>query len=141
MIEIVHTPIDVGGILKSVEDPAAGGTALFVGTTRDHSDGKKVLALEYEAYVPMALKLMHRIVSDVKAKWEVHKISMVHRTGRLEVGEASVAIAVSTSHRAEAFEACRYAIDTLKTEVPIWKKEFFENGEVWVGREESHSLT
>lgn len=140
MIEITRAPIDVEAVLKSVEDPAAGGTALFVGTTRNHSDGRSVRALEYDAYIPMALKLMNRIAADVRIRWAIHKISIVHRIGRVEVGEASVAIAVSSSHRAEAFEGCRYAIDTLKSEVPIWKKEFLEDGEIWVGTEEVHSL-
>ena len=91
-----------------------------------------MLHLEYEAYQPMATKMLHRIADEVRTKWNVKKISIVHRVGRLEIGEASVVIAVSAVHRAEAFESCSYAIDTLKKTVPIWKKEFFEDGEVWV---------
>ena len=139
MIEVVKENIDIHNVIESVEDPSAGGVAVFIGTTRNHSDGKSVLALEYDAYVPMALKLMNRIASEVKSKWGVQKISIVHRVGRLAIGEASVAIAVSSAHRKEAFEACRYAIDTLKKEVPIWKKEFFEDGEAWVKNEMVHS--
>ena len=135
MIQIVAHPIDLSSVLESVRDPSAGGIDIFIGATRDHSRGKKVLALEYEAYTPMALKLMNGIADDVRAKWNVQKISMVHRVGKLAVGEASIAIAVSSAHRKEAFEACRYAIDTLKKTVPLWKKEFFEDGEVWVGQE------
>lgn len=138
MIEIVRENIDINRVMQSVQDPGAGGVAAFIGTTRNRSNGKSVLALEYDAYVPMALKLMSRIASEAKTRWAVQKISIVHRIGRLEIGEASVAIAVSSVHRKEAFEACRYAIDTLKKEVPIWKKEFFENGEVWVD-ESTHS--
>lgn len=133
MIEIVKERIDVGRVLQSVQDPACGAVDIFIGTTRNHSNGKAVVSLEYDAYIPMALKMMNRIAGDIKTKWGVQKISIVHRIGLLEIGEASVVIAVSSAHRKEAFDACRYAIDTLKKEVPIWKKEYFEDGEVWVG--------
>jgi molybdopterin synthase catalytic subunit len=132
MIEIVDTPIDVAGVLASVARPEAGGTALFVGTTRNHARGKEVLMLEYEAFRPMALALMERIAADAASRWALHAVSIVHRCGKVGVGEASVVVAVSSSHRKEAFEACRYAIDTLKKTVPIWKKEFFADGAVWV---------
>lgn len=132
MIEIVHDRIDVHAVITSVEDPAAGGLDVFVGTTRNQSNGRTVLALEYEAYSPMALKMMHRIADEARTKFGISKISIVHRVGRLEIGEASVVIAASSAHRAEAFEACRYAIDMLKKTVPIWKKEFFADGEIWV---------
>jgi molybdopterin synthase catalytic subunit len=134
-IQIVTGTIDVEGVLQSVQDPSAGAIDLFIGITRDHSHGKKVIALEYEAYTPMALGQMREIAGEMRARWGVRKIAMVHRVGRLAIGEASVAIAVSSDHRMDAFEACRYAIDTLKKSVPIWKKEFFEDGEVWVGQE------
>ncbi len=132
MIEIITNTIYTEQVIKSVEDPTAGGIDVFIGTTRNHSNGKRVLHLEYEAYQPMAIKMMHRIAEDVRAKWSIKKISIVHRIGRLEIGEPSVVIAVSSAHRAEAFDACRFAIDSLKKTVPIWKKEFFEDGEVWV---------
>ena len=135
MIKTVKQPIDVDEILQSVRDPAAGGIDIFIGTTRNHSNGKKVIALDYEAYDPMALKTMHQIADEVSAKWHVCKITIVHRIGRVDIGEASVVIAVSAPHRNEAFHSCRYAIDTLKKIVPIWKKEYFEDGEVWVGNE------
>jgi molybdopterin synthase catalytic subunit len=99
---------------------------------RDHNAGRRVLWLEYEAYEEMALPLMEEIARGARARWSITSISIVHRLGRLEIGEASVAIAVASPHRREAFEACRYAIDTLKKTVPIWKKEFFEGGEAWV---------
>lgn len=140
MVEIVKQRIDIERVLQSVRNPAAGAIATFTGTTRNRSNGKPVLSLEYEAYVPMALKMMNRIASEVRSKWKVFGVSIVHRVGRLEIGDASVIIAVSSEHRTEAFEACRYAIDTLKREVPIWKKEFFGDGEVWVGVE-THSQT
>ncbi len=139
MVEIVRNKIDIDRVLQSVTDQAAGAIALFVGTIRNYSGGKHVLSLEYETYIPMALKMIGRIAREVESRWRVQKISIVHRTGRVEIGEASVAIAVSSAHRKEAFEACRYAIDTLKQQVPIWKKEFFEEGAVWVEGETVHS--
>jgi molybdopterin synthase catalytic subunit len=132
MIEIIEGKIDVAALLQSVLVPEAGGIDIFLGTTRNHSKGKKVARLEYEAYEPMALKLMRHIESEIRARWNVHKISILHRVGAVPLTEASVAIAVSASHRNEAFEACRYAIDQLKKNVPIWKKEIFEDGGVWV---------
>ena len=135
MIEIVTSVIDIERVLRDVLDNGAGGIDLFIGTTRDNSREKKVLRLEYSAYEPMALKKMEEIETDVRSKWNILKIAMVHRIGRVEIGEASVVIAVSSAHRKEAFEACRYAIDTLKKIVPIWKKEFFADGEVWVDGE------
>ncbi len=132
MIKIVTGPIHPVEILESVQDPTAGAIDVFIGTTRNHSRGKSVLALEYEAYSPMALKMMYRIADEARAKFGICKISIVHRLGHLEVGEASVVIAVSSSHRREAFEACHFAIDALKSIAPIWKKEFFADGEAWV---------
>ncbi len=140
MIEIVDHPIDVPQVLGSVSHPGAGGIALFVGTTRNHSHGKEVLYLEYEAYVPMALSMMTQIAEEAKARWGLHAISIVHRRTRVDISEASVVVAVSSSHRKEAFEACRFAIDTLKKTVPIWKKEFFADGAVWVDEEGHKSL-
>jgi molybdopterin synthase catalytic subunit len=132
MIEIIEGKIDVAALLQSVLVPEAGGIDIFLGTTRNHSKGKKVVRLEYEAYEPMALKLMRHIESEIRTRWNVHKISILHRVGAVPLTEASVAIAVSASHRNEAFEACRYAIDQLKKNVPIWKKEIFEDGGAWV---------
>jgi len=133
MIKLVRHPIDVQEVLHAVQLPEAGAIDVFIGTTRNHSNGKEVLSLEYEAYEPMALKEMEKIENEVKTRWQVHRLAMVHRIGRVGVGEASIVIAVSASHRKEAFEACRYAIDTLKREVPIWKREIFVDGEMWVG--------
>src|SRR3990172_5594078 len=130
MIRIVHRPIDLQEVLRSVQTPEAGAIDIFIGTTRNHSAGKQVLSLEYEAYEPMALKLMEAIAREAHVRWLIHQIAIVHRVGRVEVGEASVVIAVSASHRKEAFEACQYAIDALKKDVPIWKKEVFADSEV-----------
>jgi len=137
MIEIVHTPIDVEAVLESVRDPGAGALDLFLGTTRNQTKGRSVLWLEYEAYEPMARGLMERIAREAGERWGITKISIVHRIGRVAVGETSVAIAVSSAHRNEAFLACRYAIDDLKKNVPIWKKEVFADGGHWVGMEGS----
>ena len=131
MIKIIKEKINIEEILHSVSDPSAGGIDVFIGTTRDHSNGKKVLSLNYEAYQPMALKMMNEIAEEAKQRWHLNRISMVHRIGGVAIGEASVVIAVSSAHRKEAFDACRYLIDTLKTSVPIWKKETFTDGEAW----------
>ena len=135
MISIIEKPIDIGEVLDSVRDPAAGGIDLFIGSTRDRSGGKKVISLVYEAYIPMAVAWMERIAGEASARWDIVKISIVHRVGTVGIGEASVVIAVSAIHRSDAFEVCRFLIDNLKREVPIWKKEYFEDGEVWVGLE------
>ena len=140
MIQIVREEIDIPAVLQSVSDPAAGGVDIFIGTTRNHAHGRRVIALEYEAYEPMALEKMKQISDEVKEKWKISRISIVHRIGRLEIGQASIVIAVSAAHRNEAFKACGYAIDRLKRTVPIWKKEFFEDGAVWVGMEGEEPL-
>jgi molybdopterin synthase catalytic subunit len=130
---VTPEPIDTEALLAAVGDPGAGGTALFVGTTRDENDGRVVERLEYEAYEGMALDEMRRIADEIARRWRVVAVSMVHRVGVVPIGEASVAVAVSAAHREEAFAACRYGIDTLKLTVPIWKKEFYQGGEHWVG--------
>ena len=135
MFEIVEHVIDEEAVAQSVADPGAGGICTFSGVVRDNSKGKRVLYLEYEAYPEMAIKQMQQIAGEIEQKWGIKRVAMVHRTGRLEIGEASVFIAVSSAHRAEAFEACRYAIDRLKQSVPVWKKEVWEGGEYWVGWE------
>jgi molybdopterin synthase catalytic subunit len=143
MIEITEKKIDVAVLLESVLVPEAGGIDIFLGTTRNHSGGKKVVRLEYEAYAPMAVKIIGQIENEIRARWNIHKISVMHRIGVVPLEEASVGIAVSASHRNDAFEACRYAIDQLKKSAPIWKKEIFENGEAWVeaGEHAERSLT
>ncbi len=112
--------------------PKAGGSSLFIGTVRDNTKGKQVLRLEFEAYAPMAVSEMKKIAIQVKEKWQAEKVAIHHRTGTLAIGDIAVIIAVATPHRKAAFEACAFAIDTLKETVPIWKKEIFEDGEVWV---------
>jgi len=131
-VTILAAPLNITGCIEQVMSPDVGGIDVFIGTVRDHTKGKKVLRLEFEAYERMAWAEMQRIADDVIARWPVSKIVMHHRTGVLQVGEVPVVIAVAAAHRDAAFEACRYAIDTLKQTVPIWKKEFFEDGAVWV---------
>jgi molybdopterin synthase catalytic subunit len=135
MISITDKSIDITEVIASVQDPSAGGSDVFIGTTRNRSHDKQVKYLEYEAYVPMAKEWMERIAREALRRWDVIKISIVHRVGNVGIGEVSVVIAVSAVHRREAFEACRFLIDTLKRDVPIWKKEYFEDGEMWVGLE------
>ncbi len=120
--------------MAAVGDAGAGGLVLFSGVVREETGGRHVKYLEYEAHAPMAAAKMREIASAVRARWPgVRGVALLHRIGRLEIGESSVMIAVSSPHRGEAFEACRFAIDTLKETVPVWKKEYFEDGEVWVG--------
>jgi molybdopterin synthase catalytic subunit len=133
MIEIVSHPIDTAAVAAAAADPASGATVTFAGTTRDHNAGRRVLRLEYEAYPEMALEEMRKIAATVRERWPIERIAMVHRIGAVPIGEASVVIAVSAAHRVAAFEACHWAIDRLKEVVPIWKKEYFEGGEVWIG--------
>lgn len=131
-IQISEKPLSEKACHDAVADPAAGGTVVFVGTVRNQTRGKTVKQLEFEAFVPMATKEMQKIAKHVTDHWNALHVSMHHRVGSLEVGEIPVIIAVSTPHRKAAFEACQYAIDTLKETVPIWKKEVFEDGEIWV---------
>lgn len=131
-VALVHEPIDVAALHAEIGDPGAGALLAFVGTVRDAKRGRRVLRIDYEVYEPMARKALARIGSELLARWPVRRALLVHRVGILEVGEASVAILVATAHRAPGFEALRYAIETLKTDVPIWKKEHFEDGQVWV---------
>lgn len=125
---ITRLPIDTKRVLDSVQDDSAGGTVLFVGTVRNRSQGRAVTGLEYDVYKEMAEEKMGEIQETVMKRWRVKRIAMVHRYGELKVGEVSVAVAVSSEHRAEAFKACRYAIDTIKGALPLWKKEKLGSG-------------
>ncbi len=131
-IQISPTPLNIQSCIDWIRSPESGGIDVFIGTVRNATKGKAVLRLEFEAYEPMALAEMEKIVKQAFEKWPVQKVLIHHRTGVLQVGEVPVIIAVSAAHRAAAFEACRYIIDNLKQTVPIWKKEIFEDGEVWV---------
>ena len=133
MVRLQPEPIVLDELIATVRRAGDGAVATFLGTVRDASRGRRVLYLEYEAYGGMAEREMERIVADARARFEISDVAIVHRTGRLEIGEASVAIAVAAPHRAAALEATRFVIDTLKRTVPIWKREYFEGGSVWVG--------
>jgi molybdopterin synthase catalytic subunit len=132
MVLVTSSQIDPGRIFADVSTPQSGGIGIFVGTVRNHSGGKRVSQLEYSAYVPMAEKLMAGIEEEMRHKWVLHQIALVHRIGLLNVGDVAVVTAASSAHRNEAFEACRYSIDRIKSVVPIWKKEFYEGGLAWV---------
>jgi molybdopterin synthase catalytic subunit len=132
LIRIVRTPIRIEPLVSALQQPEDGAVVVFDGIVRNHSLGRRTLHLEYEGYEPMALKKMSEIQESARSRWAVNRIAVVHRLGRIEIGEASVVIAVTSAHRKAAFEACQYIIDTLKKTVPIWKKEFFADGEVWV---------
>ena len=131
-IKIFSDPLNVKSCIDWVMTPESGGIDVFIGTVRNATKGKTVVRLEFEAYENMALNEMCKIAEQMMAKWPLHKVLIHHRTGTLVVGEIPVIIAVSAAHRDAAFDACRYAIDTLKQTVPIWKKEVFEDGEHWV---------
>jgi molybdopterin synthase catalytic subunit len=131
-IQLLPTALDVQHCIGLVSSDAAGAVDVFIGTVRNSTKGKRVVRLEFEAYEPMALSEMEKIARRAKGKYPVLKIAIHHRVGTLQIGEAPVVIAVSTPHRQAAFEACQYVIDTLKETVPIWKKEIYEDGEVWV---------
>ena len=131
-IQISPTPLNIQSCIDWIQSPESGGIDVFIGTVRNVTKGKAVIRLEFESYEPMALAEMEKIVKQAFEKWPVQKALIHHRTGVLPVGEVPVIIAVSAAHRAAAFDACRYIIDTLKQTVPIWKKEIFEDGEVWV---------
>jgi molybdopterin synthase catalytic subunit len=133
MYDIVTDPIDAAAVTAAVSDPASGAIVTFVGTTRDHNDGRRVTQLEYEAYPEMAIAEMRKIGETAQQRWAIARVAIVHRIGVVPIGEASVVIAVSAGHRRAAFEACHFAIDRLKEVVPIWKKEHFEGGEIWIG--------
>ena len=132
LISITRERLDRDALIAAVSHPSAGGIVVFEGVVRDHARGKQVLYLEYDVYAEMAIRQIREIVFEAEQSWGVERVAVAHRVGRLEIGEASVIIVVASPHRAEAFDACRYIIDTLKTTVPIWKKEVATDGEEWV---------
>ena len=133
--QLVREPIDMAALTRQIRAPGDGAIVTFDGFVRNHSHNRPTLYLDYEAYESMALAKMREIGIQLHEKYRIHRVAMVHRLGRLEIGETSVFIAVSAPHRAAAFDACRFAIDTLKRTVPIWKKEYFADGAVWADGE------
>jgi len=141
IVKITREPLDdaaVAALERTIEGTGDGGVVTFRGIVRDTSRGKRVRYLEYDVYPEMAEQEMAKIASEVERRWQTSHVAMVHRIGRLEIGECSVVVSVACPHRGEAFAACRYAIDTLKSTVPIWKKEVADDGEEWV---EEHAST
>ncbi len=132
MFIITDQPLNTAEVEAAIARPDAGAIVTFQGVVRDNNLGKQVSYLVYEAYPPMAEKVMAQIGDEIAARWPGARTAIAHRTGKLEIGEASVVIAVSTAHRADAFDACHYAIDRLKAIVPVWKKEVWEGGEYWI---------
>ena len=132
MIQLSQNKIDINKVIQEVASDQAGAIDVFIGTVRNQTKNKKVMRLEFEAYESMAIKELQRIQDRAFEKWPILKIAIVHAIGVLEIGAVPVVIAVSTPHRKDAFEACHFVIDELKKTVPIWKKEFFEDGEIWV---------
>jgi MoaE-MoaD fusion protein len=131
---ITESPLSLEAAVAEVADDAAGGIATFTGTVRAESRGRRVVKLEYEAYAEMAEDVMAKLAEELQARYDLHGIAIHHRVGAVEIGEASVVIAVSAAHRSDALSACRDAIDRLKETVPLWKKELYEGGEEWIGR-------
>jgi len=131
VVRLIHEPIVPAEIVSPLERPEDGAVVVFDGIVRNHSRRRQTCYLEYEAYEPMALAQMRELVAEALGRFAIRDVALVHRLGRLEVGESSVLIAVFSAHRAAAFDACRWLIDTLKQTVPIWKKEFFADGAVW----------
>ena len=129
---IAATPLDVTAVAAGLARSGDGALATFVGLVRDHNAGRRVLWLDYEAYEPLALKAFDRIAAEAAAEWPDARVAIHHRTGRVEIGEASVVIAAVSPHRAAAFAVCRYAIERIKQIAPIWKHEHFAGGEVWI---------
>ena len=133
LFRVVASPLDLGEVVRAVEGEDAGGLVTFSGCVRQQTHGRRVVRLEYEAYAPMAERGMAAIGVEAQERWPQSRLAIVHRVGVLAPGELAVVIAAAAPHRAEAFEACRHAIERLKQDVPIWKKEVFEDGAVWVG--------
>ena len=135
VVLLVHDAIDIAALMQFVRADEDGGVVTFDGFVRNESHGRTTLYLDYEAYESMALAKMSEIAAQAREKYPVHRVAIAHRVGRLVIGETSVFIAVSAAHRAAAFDACRFVIDTLKRTVPIWKKEYFADGAVWADGE------
>ncbi len=135
VIKIVENPLSVDEALATVRRPDCGAIDVFVGTVRNHHDGKKVVDISYTAFKELAEKELSRIIEEARSRWKIGEAYVAHRVGKLAIGDASVIIAVSSAHRAESFEACRHIIEMLKKSVPIWKEEFYETGKAWISAE------
>ncbi|MDR0311551.1 MAG: molybdenum cofactor biosynthesis protein MoaE [Acidobacteriota bacterium] len=132
MFQLTHDVIDTSAVARSLQSGKDGALVIFEGVVRDNARGKSVRFLEYEAYEPMALKKLEEVGAMVKSRYDIRDIAIVHRLGHMDTGECSTLIVIASAHRTDAFDACRFAIDTIKQIVPIWKKEFYADGEVWI---------
>jgi molybdopterin synthase catalytic subunit len=141
MFRVTDKPINLQELVDFVTDPEAGAVATFIGTTRNNNEGRKVIALDYEAYPEMAEKQLARLGEEASKKWPICRMAIVHRLGPVQITEPSVIIAVSAGHREAAFAACRFAIEEIKKTVPIWKKEVYEGGEIWIGTQSGEPLS
>ena len=141
MICITSEPLNPQEVTDLVRKGSNGAVITFLGTTRDLFEGRSVLYLEYEAYQPMAENMLRQIAEEVRERWGIKDMAIAHRVGKLEIGEISLVVALASPHRKEAFEASQYAMDRIKTIVPIWKKEVFQGGEAWIGSEEEEATT
>ena len=137
LFEITREPIDIAGLRERLLEGDSGAVVIFDGVARNNTKGRRTLYLEYEGYEPMALRTMEQIGREVHERWPINRVGIIHRLGRIDITESSVVIVVTSAHRKVAFAACHYAIDRLKKIVPIWKKEYFEDGAVWVENEEA----
>lgn len=139
-ITITEKPLDPEAADIAVRQDSNGAVVTFLGTTRDNTEGRRVLYLDYEAYRPMADNKLAEIAAEVNERWAIKDVFISHRLGRIEIGEISLVVAVSSAHRKDSFTACQYVVDRIKQTVPIWKKEFFEGGEVWIDSPEDLAL-
>jgi molybdopterin synthase catalytic subunit len=141
MFRVTEKPLHLQELVDFVTDPGAGAIATFVGTTRNNNDGRRVIALDYDAYPEMAEKELRRIAEEASQKWQLCRMAIVHRIGPVQITQVSVMIAVSSAHRDAAFAACRFAIEEIKKTVPIWKKELYDGGELWIGTQSGQPLS
>jgi molybdopterin synthase catalytic subunit len=132
MIVLTSSPLDLVAAEAHLQEPSVGGIVTFAGTVRNHNHGREVLYLDYEAYEGMALPMLTTIADEMKRRWPLVRVAILHRIGHLDIGDAAVFIGAASAHREAAFDACRYGIETLKRDVPIWKREVFVGGQVWV---------
>jgi molybdopterin synthase catalytic subunit len=132
LLAIGPAPLELGRLVDAVGRGGDGAVVTFLGLVRDHNAGRRVRYLEYEAYEPLALRTFERIAAEVESRWPGVRLALHHRVGRLEIGEASVVIATASAHRADAYASCRYTIERVKQVAPVWKREFFDGGDVWI---------
>ena len=140
MFRVTTQPLNLQELVDFVTDPEAGAIATFIGTTRNNNEGRKVIALDYDAYPEMAAKELTRLGEEARKRWQICRMAVAHRIGPVQITEPSVMIAVSAAHREAAFAACRFAIEEIKRTVPIWKKEVYEGGEIWIGTQSGQPL-